>query len=352
MHHTMALHSLASLEALGNLRAPHLVVITDDCVKGLYAEGWVAYLREKGLPTHLLSIAPGEISKTRQTKEYLEDQMELLGCGRDAVVIGLGGGVVTDLAGFVAATFCRGVRLLQIPTTLMGMVDAAMGGKTGVNTSLRKNGIGAVYFADSIWIDLQFLQTLPWIHRQNGMAEVIKYGAIASPSLLEAVRGKAPIENLVDASIAIKERVIKEDPYEIGYRRVLNFGHTIGHALEVLSGYTLLHGHAVAIGMAVEGALSVLSGYLPHEEWEVLMLCLQEWEFSLEIPYGVEEIWKVLSLDKKAKEGQPRAVLLKQLGTPLSFGGSYCVTVDQALLRDAFSYSAKYSLRSTDHSLV
>src|SRR5579885_837947 len=207
----------------------------------------------------------GEEYKTRAIKEHLEDELLKAGFGRDAVIVGFGGGIVTDVAGFVAATFCRGVPYFAIPTTLLGMVDAAIGGKTAVNTPFAKNAIGAFHPPAGIFIDTSFLQTLSEKQLQEGLAEIIKHALIASEELFAFLGGNYPlwkardvsfIETLIYRSCAIKADVVKRDPREKGMRRILNFGHTVGHALEVATSHRITHGEAVAVGMMAECRLS------------------------------------------------------------------------------------------------
>jgi len=198
----------------------------------------------------------------------LTDRMLISGLGRDAAVIALGGGVVGDLAGFVAATYMRGIPVVQIPTTLLAMIDASIGGKTGIDTPAGKNLVGAFHHPAGVLVDPQLLDTLPLKEFRAGIAELIKYGAIADqpyfaeveaalPELLSAQRRSSDrLRSIIVRSIEIKSEIVSRDERENGLRKVLNFGHTIGHAVELISGYSLLHGEAVAIGMALEGAVA------------------------------------------------------------------------------------------------
>ena len=258
-----------ALDALGDLvaraaPAHRCVLITDEHVGPLYAARARAALG--ATPVTVLAIPPGEAQKTRARWAELTDAMLAAGCGRDTTVLALGGGVVGDLAGFVAATFMRGVPVVQVPTTLLAMMDASIGGKTGVDTPAGKNLVGAFHQPAAVVVDPDVLDTLPASQLRAGMAEAIKHGVIADadyfaalddalPALLADVRHPAMVD-VIARGIAIKCDVVRRDEREAGVRKILNFGHTLGHAIETESDYRLLHGEAVAIGMVLEGALA------------------------------------------------------------------------------------------------
>ncbi|HWZ60651.1 MAG TPA: 3-dehydroquinate synthase [Gemmatimonadaceae bacterium] len=266
----MVIAAPGALDALGDhvrAAAPayRYVIITDETVGGLYAARAVASFAEN---VDVLMIPPGESMKTRATWGTLTDQMLAARYGRDTTVVALGGGVVGDLAGFVAATYMRGVPIVQVPTTLLAMIDASIGGKTGVDTSAGKNLVGAFHPPAAVVIDQMVLASLPLPVLRSGMAEAIKHGIITDvayfdrcvavlPALLEPGGTHSPaMGRLIAGSIGIKEHIVGQDTREGGLRKILNFGHTIGHAVETLSGYALLHGEAVAIGMAAESLLA------------------------------------------------------------------------------------------------
>ncbi len=335
-----------------DLAAPlgkRFALITDHHVRDLLGSAIKAQGEERGLEVHLLSFPPGEASKSRLWKEKIEDQMIELGLGRESAVIALGGGVVTDLAGFVAATYCRGVALLSIPTTLLAMCDACLGGKVGVNTERAKNLIGALHHPRKVLIDIEMLATLPERERLNGLAEVVKYALISSPPLFAKLQGAcerwraqdpALLQELIEASCTIKSEIVQQDPNEMGLRRILNFGHTVGHAIETLSGYQVAHGEAVAIGCAVEGYISYRLGYLTSSESEAIVALLREYNFPLALPPGVDEkgMTQVMKLDKKAHQGEVRLVLLSGIGEAMTFDGAYCHPVTPQLLSEAISW--------------
>ncbi len=259
-----------SIDAVGGVarvtvRAHRYAIVTDSNVGPLYAGRVEAALA--GLPSQVFTIPAGETHKTRETWASVADQMLDAGFGRDSAVIALGGGVVGDLAGFVAATFMRGIPFLQMPTTVLAMLDASIGGKTGVDTRAGKNLIGAFHHPSAVIIDPAVLATLPRQQFRAGLAEAIKHGVIADPAHFEAAAGVAAdyrdrppdvraISALIARSVEIKSAVVASDVRESGRRKTLNFGHTLGHAIEHLSGYRLLHGEAVAVGMCLEAAVA------------------------------------------------------------------------------------------------
>jgi 3-dehydroquinate synthase len=244
--------------------AHHYAVLTDDQVAPHYGDAAVASLGRHGRAT-IHYMRAGEAHKTRETWARLTDELLAAGCGRDTTVVALGGGVVGDVAGFVAATFMRGVPVIQCPTSLLAMIDASVGGKTGVDTEAGKNLVGAFHPPAAVLIDVETLQTLPAAHRRAGLAEAIKHGVVADAAhfarietLLPALLEGDPTATLeiVARSVEIKSGVVRADPRETGRRKILNFGHTLGHAIEQASGYALLHGEAIAIGMVLEARLA------------------------------------------------------------------------------------------------
>ncbi len=309
-----------------------VAIITDHQVRDFFGYAIKNKLADAGCEAHLFSVPPGEQSKTRHFKEMLEDQMLTAKLGRDTVIIALGGGVITDLAGFVAATYCRGIPFISIPTTLLAQVDASLGGKVGINTSHGKNLIGTYHHPRSILIDTHTLSTLSAEEMQNGMAEVIKYALIASKSLFHQLQGKLSLEDVIRECCLIKKQIVEKDPQEQGLRRILNFGHTIGHAIETILSYNISHGKAVAIGLWVESFLSYRLGYLKEEELHQIRNLLEQYKFSLDIPISEAELLEAIKIDKKAQAGEARFVLLQEIGRPLSFNGVYCQFLEPQLL--------------------
>jgi 3-dehydroquinate synthase len=238
-----------------------IAVITDANVGPLYGRRVAETFGDRAV---MFSIPSGEAAKTRETWAQITDDMLAAGFARDTTVVAIGGGVVGDLAGFVAATYMRGVPIVQVPTTLLAMIDASIGGKTGVDTPGGKNLVGAFHQPALVIIDPQTLATLPANHFRAGLAEALKHGVVASAEYFDLVatvrestaRDDATLLDVVSQSVRIKANVVLCDERESGMRKVLNFGHTIGHAIESVSNYRLLHGEAVAIGMTLEAHLA------------------------------------------------------------------------------------------------
>lgn len=281
-------------------------------------------LQSAGFEAILAEVPNGEDAKRIEVAAFCWGIMGQADFHRNDAVIGLGGGATTDLAGFVAATWLRGVRSVLIPTTLLGMVDAAVGGKTGVNTSEGKNLVGAFHLPHRVIIDLDTLETLPKNDLVAGMAEVAKYGFIADPWILEALEDPAAIdpksdliEELVKRSVAIKERVTEVDFKESGEREFLNYGHTLGHAIEHAERYKWRHGAAISIGMVFAAELSMLSGKLSEADLERHRKVLGG--LGLPLSYRAdrwEQLLATMQRDKKARSGALRFVVLDQIGKP------------------------------------
>jgi 3-dehydroquinate synthase len=323
---------LTSIEQLPPFLSRRIALITDSIVEELYGWEWLQKLDERGFEVDLFSFPAGEFSKTRATKQDLEDRMLAAGLNRDCCVLALGGGVVLDLAGFVAATFCRGVPLILIPTTLLAMADSCIGGKNGVNTPAGKNLIGSFLQPKAVLIDLDFLGSLSLEQIQDGNTEMIKHGLIADADYFHALPDLS-LNDAIVRSIGIKQAVIDQDLKETGLRRILNFGHTIGHAVEKLSDYKISHGQCVAFGLRVESQISHLLGCLDATSLEMIQSAVS----SLSIPFSVQEILEAMSSDKKSVDSKPRFVVLEKIGRPLPCDGHYCKTVDPKLVIDALS---------------
>lgn len=268
--------------------------------------------------------------KTREAKQALEDELFKKNLGRDAFLIGVGGGALTDLVGFTASTYMRGVPLILIPSTLLGMVDAAIGGKTGIDTPFGKNSIGSFYLPKAIFIDLDLLKTLPEIEMKNGLSEILKVGLVANRTIWEkGAQWEQELPYLIRASIKEKVRVVETDFEEKkGLRRILNFGHTVGHALELLSNYQMAHGEAVALGCMAEGYLSHRLGYLSKRDFETILSLYQNLGYAFK-KVDPKAFVDAMNRDKKAKGKEARFVLIDQIGHALPFDGEYCTSVPQ-----------------------
>ncbi len=269
-----------------------------------------------------LVVEPGEAQKGIKTCEILWERLLEERAERSSLFIAWGGGVVTDIGGFVAASYRRGMPFVQIPTTLLGMVDAAIGGKNGVDFAGIKNAIGTVRQPLDVLIHPPFLKTLDERQRRAGYAEMLKHGALDGPELFRKVgrigySDEKAMEELLPEIIEVKRRIVETDPEEEGMRAILNFGHTVGHALESLSlrddTEPLLHGEAVAAGMIVEAFLSERSASLSKEERDELVKIVLDAFGTIQIPPD-EEIMEFMGKDKKVWKGEVRFVLLEALG--------------------------------------
>jgi 3-dehydroquinate synthase len=331
--------------------AHRYAIITDTNVGPLYA-GRIRDALGAG-PDDVFTIPAGEAHKTRDTWGTLTDDLLARGFGRDAVVVALGGGVVGDLAGFVAATFMRGVPYVQLPTSLLAMIDASIGGKTGVDTSAGKNLVGAFHQPAVVIADPTVLASLPPDHLRAGFAEAVKHGIIADAAYLTRVvklaqdfgaRGFQPsaaevgsgaMLDLVAGSVEIKADVVRRDEREGGIRKILNFGHTIGHAVELCSDYTLLHGDAVAIGMAYESVLAEQAGIAEAGTAQRVRMALQSAGLPVSRPseISIDAIVAATRSDKKARAGRAEYALPMRVGTMAPANGRWSVAIDDDRLR-------------------
>ncbi|HEU4400756.1 MAG TPA: 3-dehydroquinate synthase [Candidatus Polarisedimenticolia bacterium] len=318
------------------------VIVTDSQVHARYGEPLLMAFRRRGLTADLISFPAGEASKTRRVRDEIEDGIIELGVGRDAALVALGGGVVGDMTGFVAATYNRGIPYVQIPTTLIGMVDSAIGGKTGINHSAGKNLIGAFHNPAAVYVDVDYLKTLPPRHFASGLAEVVKCGVIAHRAMFqlletqqEPILGREPeiMSRLIEACCRIKGRVVAADPRESNRRKILNFGHTVGHALETLSGYRLTHGEAVAIGMVAEAHLASRAGLLASSAAVRLEALLERLGLPTAVPLAFEPaaILEVARRDKKTRLGKIAYALPVRIGAMANIAGDYAIPVDDGL---------------------
>lgn len=307
------------------------IIITDSNVANLYGEKVVEAYRVLGHDVDLIIVAAGEASKSIKSFESIASQMADRGLSRDTTVVALGGGMITDLAGFVASVYCRGVPLICLPTSLLAMVDAAVGGKTAINLShaknWAKNWIGSYYFPQKIILYFPFLETLPETEWENGIVEILKIGLIADPTLFYDA-STLSIQTLVFRAIEAKRRIVAQDPYETGCRSLLNLGHTVGHALEALSEYTLSHGRAVAMGIVIEARLSYELGLLPANDWSLIEASFPKTELSI----SATQLMNQLKMDKKSRLGVPHFVLLEAIGRPHLKEGRFCHPVPEEVL--------------------
>ncbi len=292
----------------------------------------------------IIEVDPGEENKNIDYCIGVWKTMLDFGVERRALMINLGGGVVTDLGGFAASTFKRGIDFIQVPTTLLSQVDASVGGKTGIDLDNVKNIIGTFTQPQAVFISTKFLNTLDDRQLLSGFAEIIKHGLIQDPALYQeckSINYTAVPAAIIHRSVQIKNQVIKEDPTEKGLRKILNFGHTIGHAIEGYSLYhdeqPLLHGEAIAIGMICEAFLSHRYSGLPQEELEDITACFLSlypgYDYSVE---RYEQFIQLMKNDKKNEDNNIGFALLKSIGDC-----QYHIFVDEENIKDALDYYLK-----------
>jgi len=303
-----------------------VAVVTNPTVAQLYLDAVHGSLQQAGFEVVPILVPDGEEHKTFKSLETIYDRLITERCERKSCVLALGGGVIGDLAGFAAATYLRGVPYVQVPTTLLAQVDSSVGGKTGVNHENGKNLIGAFYQPKLVLIDVNMLASLPRRELVGGLAEVIKYGIIEDPQLFDELEKNVSklieldrelLKRVIVTSCSIKARVVEADEREENQRAVLNFGHTLGHALEAATDYRqLLHGEAVAIGMVKAAMLSVQHGFCDQQTFERILKLVKKAGLPNEIPSGVSmvKVIQSMELDKKAAGGKIKFVMSQGIG--------------------------------------
>ncbi|WP_448613014.1 3-dehydroquinate synthase [Modestobacter sp. URMC 112] len=280
----------------------------------------VETLQQAGLAAEALVVPDGEAAKTAEVAAGAWEEFGRLGLTRSDAVVGVGGGAVTDLAGFLAATWLRGVRVVQVPTSLLGMVDAAVGGKTGINTAAGKNLVGAFHPPAAVLADTDALAALPEAEYRSGLAEVVKCGFIADPRVLDLLEadpaGRADTAELITRAVQVKADAVGEDLYDTGRREFLNYGHTLGHAIERVEDFGWRHGEAVAVGLVFAAELAVQAGRLSRAEADRH----RELVAALGLPTTYRGDWarlqSVMRMDKKARGASLRFVVLDRIGAP------------------------------------
>jgi len=317
--------------------ATRVVVVCDQHVV-MRGDEIVRLLHDDGIEADVHVLPGGEAAKSLDVLADLWSELGRRRLTRNDALIAVGGGATTDVAGFAAATWLRGVRIVHVPTTLLGMVDAAIGGKTGINTSVGKNLVGAFHPPAGVLVDLEAVDSLPQAEWVNGMAEVVKAGFIADPAILELVEagavapGRPGAREVIERAIRMKATVVSADLREAGQREMLNYGHTLGHAIERLENYEMPHGHAVSIGMVFAAALSEQAGRLDPETAQRHRSVLT----TVGLPtayrrHTFDELVDVMRVDKKARGSTLRFVVLDALAIPAILEGPA-----DSLLRSAF----------------
>jgi shikimate kinase / 3-dehydroquinate synthase len=344
--HTQAMIEWGGLPHLGGtLRqfafSERLFVITDDQVGDLYAQPMQTVLEEAGFQPFIFTLPAGEVSKSFQCFQHIIDWLVEHKAERQEAIIALGGGVVGDMAGFVASSYQRGVPFVQVPTTLLAQVDSAIGGKTGFNHALSKNMIGAYYHPQLIYVDPALVLTLPERIYNEGWMEIVKYAMVLDDKLftlleekLSELRNRDPVllTSVVGNAIRMKMNVVQCDELDFGPRNILNYGHTFGHALETITNYeTWLHGEAIAIGMEVAAHIAVAAGILSQDAMKRQTRLLQALQLPLRCP-GTDSaaVLDVMLRDKKVRAGHLRWILPTRVGHAETYRN-----IDPAIIREA-----------------
>ena len=315
---TTEFHFSAGLSDLPEVAPPpQTIIITDANVAGLYRDQLQEY--------RAITFPSGEASKTLDTIAFLTKELIKAGANRNTLLIGMGGGVVTDIVGFLASVFMRGIRVAFVPTTLLAQIDAALGGKNGVNVGLYKNMLGTIRQPEFVLYDFSLLNTLPEAEWSNGFAEMIKYGYISDPRILSTLLSSDPLflkhhphqlQSLIEGCADVKNKIVHADETESGVRRILNFGHTAGHAFETL--YKIPHGHAVGLGMRVAIRLSELQTGLSNDCGVQLKQLLEKTGLPTHISFDEEAVVDLLLADKKRQSTGIEYVLLQKPGVAIT----------------------------------
>jgi 3-dehydroquinate synthase len=284
------------------------------------ARAAVETLRAAGVAADPVVVPDGEVAKTAEVAAQAWEEFGRLGLTRSDAVVGIGGGAVTDLAGFLAATWTRGVRVVQVPTSLLGMVDAAVGGKTGINTGAGKNLVGAFHPPAAVLADTDALAGLPEAEFRSGLAEVVKCGFIADTAILDLLRadptGRADTEELVARAVQVKADAVGEDLYDVGRREFLNYGHTLGHAIERVEDFGWRHGEAVAVGLVFAAELAGQAGLLSRDDVDLHRDVVSAMGLPTRYTGDWDRLQAVMRVDKKARGASLRFVVLDGLTHP------------------------------------
>jgi 3-dehydroquinate synthase len=319
-------------------------IITDSNIIGLYANRLKKELEASGIKSDIFCFRAGEKRKNLGTCEQIIEKMSNMKYGRDSAIIALGGGVVGDISGFIAAIFNRGVPYIQIPTTILAQADSSIGGKTGVDTRHGKNLVGAFKQPSRVYLDVSTLETLPEREVKSGLAETIKHSVIQDSEFFNYLddnmdklleKNTSSLLYIAKNNCKIKGKVVEQDPHEKGFRRILNYGHTVGHAVEKISNYKLSHGESIAIGMMAAGRIAVKLGYFKEYSLKSQEQLLIKAGLPTKIPDEIsdEEIIEVTSIDKKAKEGVANYCLPLEIGKMHEFNHEYVTFVNNTVVK-------------------
>lgn len=327
-------------------------IITDSNVAALYGYRLFELMKKQGFNVDIYIIPAGEKSKTRENKAEIEDKMLEAGFRKDSCIIALGGGVVTDLAGFLAATYCRGIPVINYATTFLAAADASIGGKTAVDTPLATNMIGLIVQPQKVYIDLKTWETLDDAQIENGLSETIKHACIADADFFEYLnanidvikeRGRSDkryidmLEYICRKNIEIKYNVVTQDEQEDGLREVLNLGHTVGRAIEAASKYEISHGNAVSLGMVAQVLLGYNRGYVTDKQKDRVIEIYNKagLPVALNEKVKIENILDKMYADKKVRKGKIKFVFQKGIGDMMVFGERFSDTVEKNEIEEA-----------------
>ncbi len=300
----------------GVLNSKRLLIVTDDIVCPLYGGIVAESLAEAGYEVEFFVVENGEKSKSASVYFDVLNYLADGGFTRTDGIVALGGGVVGDLAGFVSATYLRGIKFVQVPTTLLAQIDSSVGGKTAINLDAGKNLVGAFWQPSLVVADVLTLDTLPQKERENGLGELVKYACLTGGEVYNLLEKgiENNLERIIELCVGYKRDIVETDEREGGVRRLLNLGHTIAHGVEKLSNFTISHGRAVAIGlMAIAKAENKL-GNLSESDLESLIKLYEQYELVKELPYAVEDLSEIAKVDKKADGDYVHLVTMKGIG--------------------------------------
>ena len=349
------------IKFLKTLKTNNFVIITDIKIENFFAKKLQNFLKSFNISSFIISVPEGEEHKTRKTKENIEDILFQKKVSKDFCIIAMGGGVICDIASFTASTYMRGLSLILIPTTLLAMVDACIGGKTAINTPFSKNSIGTFYNPKAVFIDTFFLSTLDEKEYKNGFAEILKYGLILDKKLFFKIPktfknfknlNNNEIENLIHKCVLLKKKIVEKDFYEKNKRKILNFGHTIGHVIESenFSDEKFSHGEAIVFGMIFASYLSFRLKFLKEKDFLKIFKIFKNFNFNLKFSkkLNIKNFKERLLLDKKVRNRKIEFVLLKKIGkiktfkkNKKPFKKSFSKEIDENLLQKALIWMDK-----------
>ncbi|WP_250278483.1 3-dehydroquinate synthase [[Clostridium] colinum] len=324
-----------------NIKHNNIVIITDDNVFNYYLKDIKNLFNNSNI--YVYKIKSGEKSKNLTQIHKIYEFLLNNNIDRKSLIISLGGGVVGDIAGFVASTYMRGIKFIQIPTTLLSQVDSSIGGKTGVDFLNKKNIIGSFYNPSLVYINIKTLETLPKEQFENGMAEVIKHGYILDKEFLDFILyqkekiknyDKNILKKMIYQSCKIKANIVCKDEKEQEIREILNFGHTFGHSIETETDFNVLHGQGVAIGIIASMYISYIKGYLQQEDLEKAKDILKYFNLYSENKLNIENIYKNMIYDKKNEDKKIKIIMLKNIGEAFATN-----EISEKIIKDAIKYS-------------